>query len=57
MLDLARALVQATETAPAVRLHYTSDSIARAHAEMLAEMEAENEKRPRREPFPARQGQ
>ncbi len=43
MLDLARALSGSDRGASITRLNYTSESIARAHAEMLAEIEAEQE--------------
>jgi hypothetical protein len=42
MLDLARALAQADCEPPVIRLNYTTESIARAHAEMLAEMAVED---------------
>ena len=43
MIDLARALSGRDRSFPVTRLNYTSESIARGHAEMLAEIEAERE--------------
>ena len=43
MIDLARALSGSGRSFSVTRLNYTSESIARAHAEMLAEIEAEQE--------------
>jgi hypothetical protein len=41
MLDLASELSGIDQRFPVTRLNYTAQSIARAHAEMLAEIEAE----------------